>query len=187
MTAIADVSELRSDLDALRFAGSFRRSGRVHIPAVLSESSARRLYRCLTEETPWTLIHNKTGVRVDVPYESLEQRTHESRGAWQRAHTDFTYVYDNHRLSNVGEPYPDASHYLARLVEFLNSTQFLAFARAVTGMPAIAFADAQATLYRPGDFLTAHDDRAEGKNRLAAYVINMTPGDRKSTRLNSSH
>ena len=52
---------------------------------------------------------------------------------------------------------------------------FIAFVRAVTGMSAIAFADAQATLYRPGDFLTAHDDTAAGKNRLAAYVLSMTP------------
>jgi Rps23 Pro-64 3,4-dihydroxylase Tpa1-like proline 4-hydroxylase len=175
MTATADAPELKSGLDRASFAEGFRRSGRVHIPAILTDASALRLYRCLAEETPWTLIHNKTGVRVDVPYTTLEQRTIESRGAWQRAHANFTYVYDNHRLSNVGEPYPDPNHYLAKLVDFLNGPEFIAFVRAVTGMSAIALADAQATLYRPGDFLTVHDDTAQGKNRLAAYVLSMTP------------
>jgi len=176
MNAVLDAPRLRDGLDQAAFADAFRRLGRVHVPSILADTSAERLHRCLTQETPWTLVHNKNGVRVDFPYTTLEQRAIESRGAWQRANSDFTYVYDNHRLSHAGEPYPDKGHYLAKLVAFLNSADFIAFVRMVTGMPSIAFADAQATLYRPGDFLTAHDDTAGGKNRLAAYVLNMTSG-----------
>ena len=62
-----------------------------------------------------------------------------------------------------------------RFFEFLNSEPFLAFARAVTGVSEIAFADAQATLYRSGDFLSVHDDNVAGKKRYAAYVFNFTP------------
>jgi len=40
---------------------------------------------------------------------------------------------------------------------------------------AIHRTDAQATLYRPGDFLTVHDDSIGGHKRLAAYVLNLTP------------
>ncbi len=47
--------------------------------------------------------------------------------------------------------------------------------RIITGEPAIRFADLQATAYSPGDFLTGHDDRFAGKNRLAAYVLGLTP------------
>jgi Rps23 Pro-64 3,4-dihydroxylase Tpa1-like proline 4-hydroxylase len=61
-----------------------------------------------------------------------------------------------------------------RVQEFLNSREFLEFARDVTGMGDIAFADAQATLFRPGHFLTQHDDEVEGKNRRAAYVLSFT-------------
>ena len=129
MTATADAPALRPDLDRAGFAENFRASGRVHIPEILTDASAQRLHRCLSQETPWALIHNKSGVRVDFPYATIEQRTNESRGAWQRAHTDFTYVYDNHRLSNAGEPYPDKGHYLANLVGFLNSPDFIAFVR----------------------------------------------------------
>ena len=42
-------------------------------------------------------------------------------------------------------------------------------------MPDIEFADAQATCYTSGDFLNKHDDSAPGKNRLAGYVLNLTP------------
>ena len=175
MSVVADAPRLRDGLDQAAIANEFLRLGRVHIPSILTDASAQRLHRCLTEETPWTLVHNKSGVRVDFPYATLEQRTNEFRGAWQRAHSDFTYVYDNHRLSHAGEPYPQKDHYLANLVAFLNSPDFISFVRTITGMPTIAFSDAQATLYRPGDFLTAHDDAASGKNRLAAYVLNLTP------------
>ena len=43
------------------------------------------------------------------------------------------------------------------------------------GLAAIQRTDAQATLYRPGDFLTVHDDSIGGHKRLAAYVLNLTP------------
>ena len=59
--------------------------------------------------------------------------------------------------------------------DLLNSAPFLAFIRALTGDSRAAYVDAQATRYRPGDFLTAHDDDVEGKNRLFAYVMNFTP------------
>ena len=59
-------------------------------------------------------------------------------------------------------------------VAFLNGERFLTFARNLTGFQDIAFADAQATLYGPGHFLTLHDDAVEGKNRRAAYVLNLT-------------
>lgn len=60
------------------------------------------------------------------------------------------------------------------MLDFLNGPDFLALVRGVTGDDGIAFADAQATRYRPGHVLTGHDDAAEGKNRLYAYVLNLT-------------
>jgi Rps23 Pro-64 3,4-dihydroxylase Tpa1-like proline 4-hydroxylase len=49
------------------------------------------------------------------------------------------------------------------------------FLRVVTGAEDIQYADAQATAYSPGDFLTGHDDAVTGKSRRAAYVFGLTP------------
>ena len=49
------------------------------------------------------------------------------------------------------------------------------FLRTITGSAEIEYADAQATAYAPGDFLTVHDDAVEGKFRRAAYVFGLTP------------
>jgi Rps23 Pro-64 3,4-dihydroxylase Tpa1-like proline 4-hydroxylase len=78
-------------------------------------------------------------------------------------------------MTDEGEPYADPAHFLARVVAFLNGPEFLSFVRDITGESRIARADAQATRYGPGHFLTIHDDGIAGKNRLAAYVLNMTP------------
>jgi Rps23 Pro-64 3,4-dihydroxylase Tpa1-like proline 4-hydroxylase len=60
-------------------------------------------------------------------------------------------------------------------VEFLNAPEFLNLMREITGIPEIAWTDGQATLYRPGDFLTVHNDDSRLTKRLVAYVLNMTP------------
>ena len=57
----------------------------------------------------------------------------------------------------------------------LNSEAFLGFVRQLTGDPRPVYCDAQATRYRAGQFLTAHDDNLAGKDRLYAYVLNLTP------------
>ena len=168
--------ELNRALDRAALAEAFRRSGRLHIPNVLTEAAAVRLFRALQQETPWTVTLNKGANFLDIEKVSPEERSKLAMGAFERAHSQFQYIYDNHRLSRNGEPYGNPGHYLAKLVAFLNAPATLAFMREVTGLDAIAWADAQATLYRPGDFLTVHDDETGGHKRLAAYVLNMTPG-----------
>jgi Rps23 Pro-64 3,4-dihydroxylase Tpa1-like proline 4-hydroxylase len=168
--------ELNPQLNRAKLAEDFRLSQRIHIPGVLTEASAARLSRALQQETNWTVTFNKGMDFLDVENVSPEERARLSRAAFERARgPGFHYIYDNHRLSRNGEPYGNPAHYLAKLVTFLNAPNVLQFMREVTGLKDIAWADAQATLYRQGDFLTAHDDKTGGHKRLAAYVLNMTP------------
>lgn len=167
--------ELSPSLDRTKIAERFRTVGRVHIPEVLTRPSAERLYRCLVQETKWTTTLNNGRDFLDFDNVSTEERVKLALQTWQRARNDFQYIFDNHRLSQAGEPYPDPAHYFARLVDFLNSPTTLGFMREITGLPDIAWADAQATLYRPGDFLNVHDDSVSKFKRLVAYVLNLTP------------
>ncbi len=174
-SSITASPELNPALDRKGLAESFRQAGRVHIPNVLTNVSAERIYRCLVQETKWSLTFNKGTHFLDLENVSQEERSKFAFGAWERARSDFQYFFDNHRLSVDGEPYPDQKHYHAKIVAFLNSPTLLAFIREVTGLAAIQRTDAQATLYRQGDFLTVHDDSTGGHKRLAAYVLNLTP------------
>jgi Rps23 Pro-64 3,4-dihydroxylase Tpa1-like proline 4-hydroxylase len=82
------------------------------------------------------------------------------------------YIFDTRRLDLEPEDAPHDA--VSEVPGFLNGSDFLALVRGVTGDDRIDFADAQATRYRPGHVLTGHDDAAEGKNRLYAYVLNLT-------------
>jgi len=166
--------ELNPALARARIADAFRDHGRVHIPSVLTEASAERIHHCLTQETKWSLTFNKGGDFCDLDNVSQEERSKLVFAAWQRAPNGFQYFFDNHRLSRDGEAYRDESHYFAKLVAFLNSQPVLSLMREVTGLSAIEWADAQATVYRPGDFLMVHNDEIGGHKRLAAYVLNFT-------------
>ncbi len=169
---------LNPALEPGKIAETYARDRRVHIPAILTAESAERVHRCLVQETQFSIVtRNGEGYVRRRPDAGLtpQQESGLMRGAYARARDDFHYLYDNHPMSNDGEPYPEPSHYLAAVTRFLNSKPMLDFARRVTGSAAIDFAEAQATRYRAGHFLNLHDDDFSGKKRVGAYVLNMTP------------
>jgi SM-20-related protein len=167
--------EINPDVDRARMADTFRNTGRVHIPNILTEASAQRLFRALERETSWTVTFNegKNILEFDKVPTALRQQM--SLAAWKRANSGFQYIYDLHLVSRYGEAYPNPDHYFRRLIGFLNAPHFVAFMREVTGLDTIAWMNALATRYRPGDFLTVHDDLHGDHTRLVAYVLNMTP------------
>jgi Rps23 Pro-64 3,4-dihydroxylase Tpa1-like proline 4-hydroxylase len=65
---------------------------------------------------------------------------------------------------------------LNRFACFLCSDRVLSCLKCIVGDPSVDFADAQATAYGPGNFLTKHDDAVAGKFRRAANVFNLSPG-----------
>ena len=160
---------------AASYVDEFRLKGRVQIRDLLTNGSARMLWQQLQNETRWTVTFNDGDKKCEVEQYDDNLRRQLTYAAWERARTSFQYIYERHALSWNREPYPDPNHYFAGLVEFLNAPAFLNLVRDITGIPEIAWADGQATLYRPGDFLTVHDDVSKSAKRLVAYVLNMTP------------
>lgn len=167
-------------LDPAQLAEVYGRSGRIHISGFLTRESATAAYQSLHEQVPWQLHFNDAGRVYDLAQaqvQSLPQATqvllHERITA--NAAASFQFLFDNFPLSDAHAQGQRRELYAMRVFEFLNSPRFLDFARRLTGEPRIQLADAQATLYRPGHFLTTHDDAIQGPRRLAAYVLNLTP------------
>ena len=168
---------LNPALDRDGIANTFARDRRVHVPDILTAQSAAHVHHCLAQETDFSLLCRTSDGLAQVwrVMELTQQKETElMNAAFASARNGFHYLYDGHVLSRDGEAYRDPSHPLAAVTGFLNSPALLDFARRVTGNPAIAFADAQATRYRRGHFLNEHDD-ANDPSRVAAYVLNMTP------------
>lgn len=171
---------LNPELDAAAIAEVYARHGRVHVPSIFPAAVAARVHRALVAETPWSRVIRSASRHYDlVPggWEELpgEKRLEIEEAVYAQGRSGFGYFYGNFAIADHHEAGRHLDSFLMRVFEFLNSAPFLDFARIATGEPSIAFADAQATCYRVGDFLTAHDDAVEGKNRRAAYVLNFTP------------
>lgn len=154
-------------------------TGRAQLPDLLTSAYAGHL-RAEADRPDFNVVTRRSTGHVDLPgawLHSLEPRQRQALGeAVQAAAADeFQYLFDNHPIYDMAEA-GTAEPVWADLVAFLNGEPFLGLMRQATGEPRIAFADAQLTRFRKGHFLTEHDDTAEGKNRLYAYVLGLTPG-----------
>lgn len=170
---------LNTSVDPASSRERYSADGFVHVPNVLTPGSADRICKCLMEETTWNMVFNDHDRHIDMPLDQVQaldgkQADRLQRAIFARARQGFQYCYHNYPIHDAYVAGLDRGHLLHRFYEFLNGEAFLDLARAVTGLDDIAFADAQATRYLAGHFLTTHDDTREGKNRRAAYVFNFT-------------
>lgn len=161
-------------------APAFRQFGRVHIPGFLAPASAQTLHHALATETGWRCSTMAGGQALDIPMEQLNAFTPDEAIAFlNMAHAEardgFNYMFENVRVSDLAERGGDLSPTLRAAYDFLNGPAFLNFIRAVIGDPTPNYVDAQATRYDRGHYLTHHTDAAEGKGRVCAYVLNLTP------------
>ncbi len=170
---------LNPDMDWEAAAAAFQRNGRVSLPAFLEEASALRLREHLIASEAWRLVLN-AGAKVyeidrlgqqaltDAQWKTLDGAVAAA------ARQGFQYRFETIRVPDDSEERQDAG-LLGDLATFLSSLPVLERLSQVTGASDLTFADAQATSYGPGHFLTAHDDDVEGKNRRSAYVLGLTP------------
>lgn len=179
--AVGSLIRLAPHHDVTQYARVFATYGRIHIPRLLYEEDAQRLYDTLVNRTPWnvTVIHGDKYV-YDITPQQWAEIPEEQKVAFDKevidcARRQYEGRYRTLRLSDHGEVFSGNIPELIALTEFLNSQSFLSFVRRITGEPSIALADAQATRYDAGDFLHPHFDVAQGKNRVLAYVLNLTP------------
>jgi len=159
-------------------ARSYAKNGRVVIPDFLTPSSAQWLDAQL-KNLPWSLTTFEGGNQYEYDLRQLSKAPAAQRQAFQQrifaqARNDFQFVHYSYALSeNV--PLPDGSrHPIVGYFDFVNSQQFLDVMRRITGNPAVCMADAMASCYLSGHFLTTHDDTHDKHERVAAYVLSMT-------------
>ncbi len=177
----ASLFEIDPQLDPSRLAPLFRSNRRLHIPGFLRPGGPEALYQHLSTETKWSLVLNDgPDVREATPemrrgFEPGHEKTF-VRFAYDRAPKGFQFLYETRRVPDDPAKRPPQQSLLYAFVAFLNSPNVIEFARRLTGKTDIAWADAQATRYTAGHFLSRHDDETDLATRRAAYVYNLTPG-----------
>ena len=160
------------------YAESYAREGVVQIEDILAPDVAAMLADAMERAVDWRLAYsNPDGssamlTRAEmaaVGQAGLAQRV---QAVTRQAGRGFGYLYFVYPMIEAYVRGDDPGHPLHALTEFLNSPEFMAFARAVTGETVIKV-DAQASCYRPGHFLNLHDDLGDG-HRRAAYTLGLT-------------
>lgn len=169
-----------SDPEVLaRINGDLSRLGRVHVPGFFRPEKADGIFEACRQAGYKLVFKGERGdyelAEGDIAALDPGQRAGLLGAIHAQASTGFEYLYDSFRLSDVAEGGGLTAGALADLYAWLNSSSALGAFRAMTGDERIRYADAQLTRYRPGHFLTEHDDRHPDKHRLYAYVINLTP------------
>lgn len=170
---------LSEQLDREALARSYATAGRLHIADFLHPDDAATLHNSLRTRSDWRLVVNQGEKSFDLDRAAQQALSREKRDQLERAvHAEarygFQYYYESIRLPDADSE-RGSDDPLRGFASFMSSDPVRQFLRDVTGQQGIDFADAQATAYGPGHFLTAHDDEVAGKNRHAAYVLNLSP------------
>ena len=172
---------LHADLDRDSARREFAAAGRAQLRPFLSDDSAAVLLSHLRGREDWNLVLNAGEKVFEMDRAGQAALTEAQRRELDHrvglaARSGFQYRFETIRVPD-GEPARRRRDTLLdRFALFLSGGEPRDLLREVTGAADIAFADAQATCYRPGDFLTRHDDDVEGKGRRAAYVLGLTEG-----------
>jgi SM-20-related protein len=170
---------LNPALDAERLRQRFEAKGRVHVADFLAADGAKALLAHLRARPDWLLVINQNDKLFELDRTAqaalgAEQKAELDKAVYQSARHGFQYRYETVRVPDSAGERQARSSLLTRFADFVGSPAVLEFFRAVTGAKAVRFVDAQATAYSPGHFLTGHDDDFAGKNRVAAYVMNLS-------------
>ena len=150
---------------------------RVQVPEFLQTDAAQVLHDCLARDVPWSLAeYGDSAPRTHGREQALDDAAYREvlDAAYRNARDSFQFVYDSYMLARAAKEGWDPHLPVHAVLEFLNSPDFIAFARYLTGDDAINAINAQATRYRTGQFLTPQDDKHTGEGRRYAYVINLT-------------
>lgn len=161
-------------------ASAFASDGHVRIEPVLDPRAAAGLGAFLADAAPWRRVMNQDEKTWDLDIGELQglsgtQAEQMMKIIHDQACHGFQFLFDSVRVSEDPAERTARGLPIDGLVSAFNTPQWLDLFRRLTGVAEIAMVDGQATRYLPGHFLTAHDDDVDGKNRVAAYVLNLTP------------
>ncbi|QOL27158.1 2OG-Fe(II) oxygenase [Thalassotalea sp. LPB0316] len=159
---------------------SFKANGFIKVKQALTQETAQLIYQQIAEQPLWNLVFDANGKHQDLNSQEVakwseQQKDDLQRIIYQQAQSGFQYHYETIPLYDIYQNNLMPGHFFNQIIEFINQESSLDFFRELLSAPDIAFADGQITRFSAGHFLNVHNDDVENKNRIAAYVINLTP------------
>jgi len=167
---------ISNDLDIDHWRRALALNGRIQIPGFLQPAAAEALTDELATRVPWQLAERSGGTSHTTPRGAYPQGEDYDRlieAGYAAAATSYQFAYDSYMLLKAAHEGWDPDLLVHGVLRFLNTPEFIEFARHLGGDPAIRHVVAQATRYRPGQYLMPHDDQEDAEQRRYAFVINL--------------
>lgn len=176
---MSEAFRINPTLDVCELRASFKKDKRLHVPEFLVAEDAERLLYFLKNSGAWKLVINQGEKLFELDRAAQSELTGERErqlelAVYSAARKGFQFRFETIRVPDRDADRAADQTPLSQFARFLSSPATIKFLRTVTGFEDLSFADAQATAYGPGHFLTAHDDDVAGKKRRAAYVLNLS-------------
>ena len=167
---------INPELDQDAIAKQMAASGRVLVRDFFAAPVAQALFDTL-QAVDWDLSYRSFDGDVLLTGAQLRQLDQPGQDALARqivevASKGFQFSFFSHSL--VHAALAGRSDLLARFVRWMADEEFLSCMRRLSGQAELNRLYAQATMYRAGSFLRAHDDQVQTEDRRIAYVINLT-------------
>jgi Rps23 Pro-64 3,4-dihydroxylase Tpa1-like proline 4-hydroxylase len=174
------VFKLNDQLDLAALRERYERTSRVHVADFLEPSAAERLHAALANSRDWAFVFNRGNRHFELTAENAARMPREAHQQMQQeiltnARDGFQLAYEVLNVSKKQGAPLTSDPVLRDLHAFMNGPDFLDFMRELTGEDRASWCDVTATRYRPGHFCEEHDDKADDGERLAAFVLNVTP------------
>jgi SM-20-related protein len=168
---------ISNDLDIDPWRRALAQRSRVQIANFLQPDAADRLAAELAERIPWQLAERSEGESRTSPrgaYPDDAEFAQLLQRGYLQAADRYQFSYDSYMLVRAAKEGWDPDLLSHRVLQFLNTPQFIEFARYLSGDAAITHVSAQCTRYRPGQYLMPHQDLEVSEGRRYAYVINLS-------------
>lgn len=153
---------------------AFAHDRRARVADALPAETALSWARGLAEQQDWLLTMGVKGQTARIPPSTLQSYPAEQRQVLEQdlrneAGEGRGFFYDS-------IPVDDATPgFLGEIHAMLADRKVLQSIEALCGSP-ISSVSAQATRYRPGQWLTRHRDDPASETRQVAYVLSLSPG-----------
>lgn len=170
---------LNPDLDVEALAAEFAKDQRLRISNALTDDVAGRIGDTLLNKVPYELAYVVNGQNMSISLEQLAAMTPQQRrdlftALYAEASRGIGFLYGRFHLNRAREHDDADIRFLHEFQDYLNSPDMFRTIETITGSDGIRVTDAQATSYRPGHYLTRHNDDLTGQERRFAYVFGFS-------------
>lgn len=153
---------------------------RLQVQDFLTDDSAHSLHAAIASHSPWFVSFNEGPENYEVLEADFDripasQRARFLQQVEERAGRQFQYLFLQYYVTEMIRRGEGGEYPLNALQTLMNTPETIEIFRRLSGESEVREVDVMVSRYDRGHFLMQHDDSHASRDRVAAYVLNLTP------------